>query len=397
MRMKRPSGLARLKDGARDFLEAKIGIPLLSLSAALVVRIRRPMVIGITGSVGKTTTKETVAGVLMHPAAREVVGTAAKTPGNMNNSLGVPLTVLGYDDWIVTGQQWLVQLLLLPFRTLALATFARYPKVLVLEFAAGPHGNIRRTSRIARPHVAVVTEVGPAHLEYFQSVEGVARAKVALVQAVHANGLVILNEGNPLVATMAAESPAPVVTVTGRGVELAQNIARLVARHLGIAEQTVDAALAEQDRVPRRLDRFATGDFTIIDDAFNANPMSMSLALDVLAQSAAPGQRRVAVLGTMAELGPRASQYHQEIGAYARARADLIIGVGEHTEDYHPDHHFADSRACAAGIGALLRPGDLVLLKGSAAVKLQWVARALKGAAAETASAQVAVPAENSL
>jgi len=374
-------GWSGFKRWAREFLELRVAIPLVSLCATLVVRMRRPMIIGITGSVGKTTTKEVVAGVLMHPAAREVVGRAGKTSGNMNNNLGVPLSILGYPCWIVTGRQWLVQLLLLPFRTLALATFAPYPKVLVLEYGAGWQGSVRRTSRIAPPHIAVVTEVGPAHLERFGTVEGVAREKAALVRATDADGLVVLNGSNPLVAAMAAESPAPVVQVEGRGLALAQNVARAVAHHLGVPEAAVEAALAEGGQVHRRLDKVNLGDITVIDDAFNANPLSMRLALDVLAESAAPHQRRVAILGTMAELGADAPRYHREIGAYAHERADLVIGVGEHTEQYGPEWQFADTRACAAGIGELVRAGDLVLLKASGAVQLFRVKRALQDAA----------------
>jgi UDP-N-acetylmuramoyl-tripeptide--D-alanyl-D-alanine ligase len=120
---------------------------------------------------------------------------------------------------------------------------------------------------------------------------------------------------------------------------------------------------------------------TIIDDAFNANPLSMKLALDVLAESASPGQRRVAILGTMRELGSQTVMYHEEIGTYARSRADLILGVGEHAEHYSDRHVFPDSDACATALRDLLRPGDIVLIKGSAAVQLVRVVKALKGLA----------------
>lgn len=369
---------ANLKRRTRQWLETYISIPLFSLCATLVLRIRRPLVIAVTGSVGKTTTKETIAAVLTYPGAAKCIGRVRKTPGNMNNDFGVPLTVLGYDDWINTGRQWIVQLLLLPFRTLYLATVAPFPDVLVLEMSAGPNGNLKRTSRIARPHIAAVTEVGPAHLEHFGSVKGVAGVKVELVRAARASGLVVLNGDNPLVAAMADQSAGPVIMVHGRGQELAQHIARTVARHLGIPEQVTDEALSDPLRVPRRLEEIRVGDMTIIDDAFNANPLSMKLALDVLNQNADGVGRRVAVLGTMAELGEAARQYHQELGAYARQRADLRIGVGAYTKEYGPDYWFEDSQSCAAQIRSLLRPGDRVMVKGSASVRLQWVVRAIK-------------------
>ena len=123
------------------------------------------------------------------------------------------------------------------------------------------------------------------------------------------------------------------------------------------------------------------GEITIIDDAFNANPLSMKLALDELASSASPGQRRVAILGTMRELGADTVRYHEEIGAYARARADLLIGVGEHATHYQVQRSFADSNSCAAAIGSIVQAGDAVLIKGSAAVELGVVVNALKESA----------------
>ena len=392
--MQNPVSKASFKRRARELLETYISIPLFSLCAVLVLRIRRPTVIGVTGSVGKTTTKETIAAVLMHPQAAPIVGSTRKTPGNMNNNLGVPLTILGYEDWISTGRQWLAQLLLLPFRTLYLASIAPFPKVLVLELSGGPNGNLKRTSRIARPHIAVVTEVGPAHLEHFGSVEGVAQAKFELVRAARVSGLVVLNADNPLVASMAAQSPAPVMMVRGRGPELAQHIARTVARHLGIPEPVTNDALADPLRVPRRLEEIQVGDMTIIDDAFNANPLSMKLALDVLNEARTGLKRRVAVLGTMRELGGASRDYHQELGSYARQCADLVIGVGQYAQDYRPDHWFTDSEACAAQIRSLLRPGDRVMVKGSAAVRLQRVVQAIKQPVAHPSEDTMAAPEE---
>ena len=200
----------------RDFRNALV-VPVLSACAALIIRTRRPLVIGITGSVGKTTTKETVAGVLMHARARDTVGVVHKTPGDMNNNLGVAMTVLGYEDWFGSARGWLTHLLLLPFRTIALATLAPYPNVLLLEIAAGPNGSVPGNCRIVRPTIGVVTEIGPAHLERFGTVEEVIREKSAMVRAIPPSGLVVLNGSNPLVAAMAAESRAPVVKLRAGG------------------------------------------------------------------------------------------------------------------------------------------------------------------------------------
>ena len=184
----------------RVFAENKLIVPLLSACAALVIRMRRPLVIAVTGSVGKTTTKETIAGVLAHPASRATLGRLRKTPGNMNTNLGTALVVLGYEDWFSGVLDWVTQLLLLPFRTLALATVAPYPDVLVLEIAAGSVSNVPRNCRIVRPRIGALTEIGPAHLDYFGTIENIVRAKGALVRAIPPSGLVVLNRSNPVVA-----------------------------------------------------------------------------------------------------------------------------------------------------------------------------------------------------
>jgi UDP-N-acetylmuramoyl-tripeptide--D-alanyl-D-alanine ligase len=365
----------------RKSVEMRFVIPAMSVCASVVLRARRPFVIGITGTVGKTTTKEMVAGVLMHPAARAVVGRVGKSPGNLNNNLGVPMAVLGYTDWFSGVGQWLLQLAVLPFRTLALATVAPYPDVLVLELAAGWEGRVSRSCRLVRPTIGIVTEVGPAHLECFGTIEHLGSEKAALVRAIPPTGLVVLNRGNPLVAAMRKDSRAAITEVEGRGVELSRAIARVVARHLGVSDIDIETALRSLSPVSRRLQRMTLDAITIIDDAFNANPLSMKLALDVLAESASPGQRRVAILGTMRELGSQTVMYHEEIGTYARSRADLILGVGEHAEHYSDRHVFPDSDACATALRDLLRPGDIVLIKGSAAVQLVRVVKALKGLA----------------
>ena len=116
----------------------------------------------------------------------------------------------------------------------------------------------------------------------------------------------------------------------------------------------------------------------VIDDSYNANPASMRLGLDTLVTEARAGERRVAILGTMAELGDRSAAYHAEIGRYARARADVVIGVGEQAHHYAPDALFPDSAACAAALDGLLRRGDHVLVKGSASVGMDGIVERIR-------------------
>jgi UDP-N-acetylmuramoyl-tripeptide--D-alanyl-D-alanine ligase len=134
-----------------------------------------------------------------------------------------------------------------------------------------------------------------------------------------------------------------------------------VAQHLGIPEQTIEAALAEVRPAKGRLNELRLGPMTVVDDSYNANPLSMRLGLDRLAELARPGQRRVAILGSMAELGDEAGHYHRQ------------IGLGELAREYRPDHWFADSDECARQVPALVRSADCVLVKGSASVRMNLV------------------------
>jgi UDP-N-acetylmuramoyl-tripeptide--D-alanyl-D-alanine ligase len=120
------------------------------------------------------------------------------------------------------------------------------------------------------------------------------------------------------------------------------------------------------------------GGLTIIDDSYNANPLSMRFGLDTLAETAVPPQRRIAFLGSMGELGAEAMRYHQQIGAYAHEKADVVIGVGELARYYDPDQWFADSNECAQQVRGLVVPGDCVLVKGSRFVHMDAIVERLR-------------------
>src|SRR5688572_1152369 len=297
----------------------KVTPPYLSLWAGWVLRAHKPRVVGITGSVGKTTTKEMIAAALMQPGAGAIIGRVRKTFGNMNNNVGLPLTVLGYDRFPKAFLEWLKLLIAVPFRSLQLVRSSDYPDVLVLEYAAGPDGSVPTLAHLARPTVAVVTAIGPSHLERFVTVEGVAEEKSALAKAVPASGLVVLGADTPGSAGMARLSAAPVRLVSGRGREFSAGVARVIGRYFGIPDESTERALGAALRVARSLEMVRFGPLTLIDDSFNANPLSMKYGLDMLNHVAKASERRVAVLWDMAELGASTAKYHAEIAEYARA------------------------------------------------------------------------------
>lgn len=373
------TGSVFLPLGAAQLLMQRAVVSYLYAWSWCVVRRRGPFIIGVTGSAGKTTTVEMIAAVLQHEDARQVVGNVSFTRHNMNCDRGLPLTILRYDDWIKSTTIARLKLYLMaPLRALKLMTVASYPDVLVLEYGAGPGGRLRMLSRLARPDIAVVTTIGPAHLEHMKTVDSVAKEKGALVQAVPPTGLVILGQEHDHVRQLEALARAPVVKLQGRGLELSNRIAHAIARYLEVPDVTTDAALGSFQPPEGRLRLWRMDHLTLIDDSFNANPLSMKLGLETLRATAPAGVRRVAILGEMAELGGESTRFHREIGDIARHHAHFIVGVGEFAQQYQPDQWYPTSRSCAERVDQLLRTGDCVLVKGSHAVHMRQLVHALR-------------------
>jgi UDP-N-acetylmuramoyl-tripeptide--D-alanyl-D-alanine ligase len=302
-------------------------------------------VIGITGSTGKTSTKDLLAGML-RPHRRTVA-----TPQNLNTEIGLPLTVLAA-----------------PGDT----------EVLVLEMAMRGRGQIAELVQIAEPDVGVVTNVGPVHLELLGSVEAIADEKLALVEGLPRGGTAVVP------AEYADRVPDGVTTVVPDGdlgaLEIPFDSAHMLlnaatalaaARAVGVEP----SGLIEVELSARRGQRTETAEgVVVVDDCYNANPMSMRAALDELAR--APG-RKVAVLGDMLELGPDERRFHEEVGAYARDRADVVVTVGPRAEAMGGDHAVPDAAAAARLVAGLVQPGDTVLVKASRGVGLEAVSEAL--------------------
>lgn len=344
------------------------------MNAWLVLRVRRPLVIGVTGSVGKTTTVQMLATILHQPNVARRLGAVGVTINNMNDAWGLPLTVLGSKNYF-SGPllRQLPHWLALPVNAAKQLASRDFPAVLILEFGAGTKGHLHELARLVRPRVGVVTSIGESHLARLGGITGVVQEKSALVSSPPADGAVILGGGHPYVDELARRARAPVQVVEGVGFDLNRNIARAVARELGVSEAEIEAGLRVFSPGPRRLHQERRGPFTVIDDTHNANPLSMKLGLDTLAATAEGNGRRVAVLGPMAELGPKSASLHNEVGAHAHLRADLVVGVGPEARAYEPDIFFPDVKHCAAELGNHLKEGDCILFKASNGIKL-WEA-----------------------
>jgi UDP-N-acetylmuramoyl-tripeptide--D-alanyl-D-alanine ligase len=318
-------------------------------------------VVGITGSMGKTSTKDILAALCM-PSARTVAAEAS-----YNNEIGVPLTLC----------------------RLELDT-----EVCILELAMRGFGQIAELAEIARPQIGVITNVGPVHLELVESLEGVVRAKSELVAALPPGGTAVLPDDFPVTrddVDIVRVGAVEAEQIDGRTVVGGVNF-NFTAKH---QVQNAALALAALDALglsrPASVDvDFARwrgdeeelpGGGLLINDAYNANPVSMRAALAYLAERAGD-RRRVAILGEMAELGRTGPSYHREVGdAAAELGVDDLLAVGELSRGYLEagvrGRWVANVHEAVRVLDDVVRPGDAVLVKASRAVGLEAVAEAL--------------------
>jgi len=321
-------------------------------------------VIAITGSVGKTSTKDILA-ALLAPHVQLVAAEAG-----YNNEVGLPLTLCRLEP---------------------------ETEVVITELGMRGPGQIRALAEIARPDIGVITKIAPAHLEQLGSMDAIARAKAELLEALPEGGIAIVPQHAPeldpyipdgLDVRRFAEPEAEVRD----GIAHVRAGDREVAFTFAARHQAANAAAAlavvealglpfPDDPVQVRFSRWRSeerelaGGGLLINDAWNANPVAMRAALRYL-QERAEGRRTVAILGEMAELGAEAAGYHEEIGHEAQ-NVDVVIGVGELARFYDPDVWVPDAAAALERLRELVRPGDAVLVKGSRSVGLESVADGL--------------------
>ncbi len=359
---------------ARGAAAALVPEDALAALAALAGAVRarsRARVVGITGSTGKTSTKDILAAICA-PVRRTVAN-----EGNLNNEIGVPLTLCRLEP---------------------------DTDICILELAMRGPGQIAELCAFAKPDVGVITNVGPAHVGLLGSLEAIVRAKAELVEALRPGATAIVPAGFPverddLEVVRLGEPDARVeherTLLRFQGTEIAfdftaRHQARnaLAALHAAAALGVAPPASVEVTFSPWRGEEVPLpGGGLLVNDAYNANPVSMRAALEHLVEREA-GRRTVAVLGDMAELGAEGPRYHREIAeAIRRLGIDVVFAVGPLSEAY-VDPPVAgrtwwspelDPNALIERLRGELRPGDAVLVKGSRAAGLEAVALALAG------------------
>lgn len=405
---------------------------MLRIMAVALLKRHRPIVIGITGSVGKSSTKEAIATVL---SARFRV---RQSPGNFNNEIGIPLTILGSLD----TKRSRLRLVVAPFRFLLTFVLprSRYPEILILELGIDRVGDMEYLLEFLSPVVGVLTTISTSHLEFFKSLSVVSREKGKLILSLPKNGLAVLNADEPRVMKFRDKTKAAVLSygfdesadVRGTHVAFFRDTAALpigssfkleyegksipVRLPNIIAEHHISAALAAAavgiffkmnplevaealrnfQSLPGRMRLFnGVHRALLIDDTYNASPKSLLAALKTLGKL--EGSRRVVVLGDMLELGADSDQAHRDVAGWIREHdihEVFLLGTGmllakeELERANFPSEHlhwFSDPESLGDQLVAFLREGDLVLLKGSQGMRLE---KAVEMALLEPSSAR---------
>ena len=349
-------------------------------------------VVGITGSVGKTSTKE------MSAAVASQKYNVHKTLGNFNNEWGLPLTIFQMNE---------------------------SHEVAILEMGVNHFGEMRRLSSVASPDICVITNIGVAHLEFFKTREGILQEKSEMIQDMKNGGTIILNGDDDLLSQMepvkgsvpfffgtgensqfrasaiqalglkgtrctihlpSGDSFTCVIPVPGSHMVSNALAGAAVGYSLGLTPEEIKAGIESYAALPGRNHLIQTDSLTILDDCYNANPVSTKAAIDVLALSEG---RKVAVLGDMGELGSDELDLHYQVGAYAAQKGiDLVCGIGPMSKDLVRGVTEAGSSAKGmwfetkedflSSLDTLIQKGDNVLVKASKYMKLPVVVEALQ-------------------
>jgi UDP-N-acetylmuramoyl-tripeptide--D-alanyl-D-alanine ligase len=348
-------------------------------------------VVAVTGSVGKTTTKDMTAALLAP------LGPVLKTEGNLNNQYGLPLTLLRLDE---------------------------RDRAAVLELGMSAPGEIRALTTLAEPDVAVITRIAPVHLEFFPSLDAIADAKAEILEGLRPGGTAVLNGDDERLQRIGARFQGRTLwfgrdrrfdvsaerwrgtafgmrfdlRIAGRTLDVALPLAgphfvenflaaATAAHALGVSPDAIAEAapMLAPARHRGELLRLAEG-VHVLDDCYNSSPAALEAA--IVALGLVPGQRRVAVLGDMLELGPTAPGLHREAGRSLVGRVDVVVGVGPLAAELVEGaraagfpaealSHYADAEAASRAVLDLAAPGDALLVKASRGVRLERVVDAL--------------------
>ena len=388
---------------------------LFSLSQS-VLKKYRPKIIAITGSTGKTSTKE-AAWTVLHKNF-----SVRKSSGNYNNEIGVPLTILGIPHYGKNIFFWFFAFVEIYFKSIL--GKIEYPKILILEMGADHPGDILYLTQLAKPHISIITAIGeiPVHVEFFKNPEELANEKGKIIEALSKDGIAILNGDDERVKKISKKTKAKIYTFgfdekndlsisgfklhteqkTPKGSQFVfeykkervlitlQNSfgkpqayaaagAALLGIHLGISLKDIGRALEIYSPPPGRL-RLLPGikHSYILDDTYNSSPSALEAAFETLLNL--PAKRKIAVLGDMLELGDYSEETHRKAGSDIKHIADVVVTVGarakfiaEEARENIEVFSFNTAEEAAKKLDPVIEEGDLVLIKGSQGIRMEKI------------------------
>lgn len=407
----------------KEVLKRIVGT-ILAFEARILLARKKPKIIGVTGNVGKTSTKDAIYSVVRTKVQ------ARKSEKSYNSDIGVPLTILGLVNAWGSPVGWFVNVI----EGLFIALFSReYPEWLVLEMGVDRPGDMKSLATIARPDIVVLTRFPdvPVHVEYFKTSEAVIAEKMELVRALKPKGIIIFNNdddnirnalkddahqrigfgrqtkspymssreqvlyenslpvGYEFIITHGAESAHIKINDSlGPHYAYSATAAAAVGGTLGISLTESTQALIEHITPPGRM-RLIKGihGTTIIDDTYNSSPLAVEQAIETLS-GIHGAKRKIAVLGDMLELGRFSVKEHEKAGRLVATKVEALMTVGVRARSIAESARdgglkntriieHADSDAAAKDLAALIKPGDVILIKGSQGVRMEKIVKAI--------------------
>lgn len=404
-------------------------VAILQFFSKLILEKYKPQIIAITGSVGKTSSKEAIFAVLKN------YFDIRKSPSNYNNELGVPLAIIGAKTGGRSIWRWFGVFL----KALRTSFFpVHYPRILILEMGADHPGDIDKLVKLSPPGIGVVTAVGPAHLEFFGTVKRVAEEKVKVIESLSPQGTAVLNADDEIVYAMRDKTKADILTygfgenIGVRAVEVNNHLEEdfFADKEIGginfkiassgsvvpiflsnmLGKQHVYAALSgaavglalglnlievsqglKEYQAPRGRMRLVAGikNTLIIDDSYNSSPKASLEALDVLQRiPVRESSRKIAVLGDMLELGAYTEEGHREIGRKCAESTDVLVAVGEKAKFFSEEAKkagmakenilfFHSTKEAGHFLQNMIKSGDVLLIKGSQGMRMERVVKEL--------------------
>lgn len=382
----------------KDFILKLIYRVLRSCARRVILR-HNPRVVAITGSVGKTSTKESIACVMKESFGDQV----RSTHGNLNAEIGIPLTILGYTK-TPPKISWPIFIISAWFRTFTKI----YPKYLILEMGVEHHGDMEYFGSIVNPEVGVITAATPSHVANFKSISEMQSEKAKMSQILQENGLLIYNLDDDYLSKQnfkksisysiknkKSDCKAGEISLSENGMDFLINYKnekiylknRLLGEHLvytdlaaycvgkyfGISSEKIVLSLEKRDPIAGRMNLLnGRQGVKIIDDTYNSNLASARAALNTLADIKYRFGRKVAIIGNMNELGSIEKESHVELAKYAKGKFDLVIFSGQNAKimydaygDKKTSKKYNNRREIISKLDQIIKPNDLVLIKAS--------------------------------